>query len=217
VAETPSSSSTSSTPCTRSSRLGNAFSFSLEVLTDRPGYLAFRVSGRDAARAFHNEQGGHRFQRVPPTERKGRVHSSTITVAVMSEPTATEVKLHDKDLIFKATRGSGPGGQHRNKTASAIQLTHKPTGIMVRAESEKSQHRNKEAAKALLRARIAESLANKKKKGRDAKRRKQVGTAERADKRRTVALQRGQVVDHRTGKKVNPKKYLRGEIEKLWR
>lgn len=185
-------------------------------MTERPGYLAFRVSGRDATKAFHNEAGGHRFQRVPPTERQGRVHSSTVTVAVMPEPTATEVKLLERDLTFKATRGSGPGGQHRNKTASAIQLTHKPTGIMVRAESEKSQHRNKEVARALLRARLASGLATEKKAGRDKKRRQQVGTAERSDKRRTVALQRGQVVDHRTKKKVSAKKYLRGEVEALW-
>jgi len=194
-------------------------SLSLEMLSERPGLVVFRLLGPQSllSRFKANEPGGVRWQRVPPTERNGRVHSSTITVAVMEEPTATEVRLLDRDLIFKATRGSGPGGQHRNKTASAIQLTHKPTGIMVRAESEKSQHRNKEAAKALLRARIAESLAAKKKAGRDAKRKKQVGTAERADKRRTVALQRGQAVDHRTKKKISSKKYLRGEIEGLWK
>lgn len=134
----------------------------------------------------------------------------------MPEPTQAEVQLNDRDLVIKATRGSGPGGQHRNKTASAIQLTHTPTGIMVRAESEKSQHRNREAAKTILRLRLSELAREKKTQGRNKRRRGQVGTAMRSDKRRTVALQRSQVTDHTTKKRTSAKKYLRGHVEELW-
>ena len=213
----PSSWSTSSSPCTSSWRHGGAFSFALEVLTDRPGYLVLRATGKDAKRAFHNETGGHRYQRVPPTERSGRVHSSTITVAVMPEPTAAEVHLDPRDLEVKTCRGSGAGGQHRNMTDSAVQLTHRPSGIMVRVESERSQHQNREAAESLLRARLGEKLALERMQGRNDARRSQVGTAMRSDKRRTVALQRGQVVDHLTGKKTTPERYKKGYIDDLWK
>lgn len=138
-------------------------------------------------------------------------------MSVLSELTASKVKLLEKDLVFKTCRGSGAGGQHRNTTDSAVQATHRPTGITVRVESERSQHQNKETARALLRAQIGERLATEKKDAQDAKRRKQVGTAERSDKRRTVAFQRGQVVDHRTKRKMSAQKYLKGFIEELWK
>jgi len=187
-----------------------------DVLEQRPNILIFRVTGNDAARAFHNEGGGMRWQRVPPTERKGRVHTSTVTVAVLREPTPAEVLINPSDLDYKTCRGSGAGGQHRNTTDSAVQLTHKPTGIMVRVESERSQHQNKETALSLLRARLLEqqqmSLAQK----HNGKRRNQVGSGMRGDKRRTCQVQNGQVTDHVTGKKLSLDKYLRGCVDDLW-
>ena len=174
------------------------------------------MTGKDAAKAFKNEAGGHRWQRVPPTERKGRVHTSTVTVSVLPELTQSELRLNERDLHFKATRGSGPGGQHRNKTASAIQLMHIPTGISVRVESEKSQHRNKEAARSLLRARLQEAENNKKDRAVNSRRKAQVGSGQRADKRRTVRLQANQVVDHVTGKRTSARKYLRGSVPSQW-
>ena len=138
-----------------------------------------------------------------------------MTVAVLPEPRATDVQINDCDLEIKTTGSGGPGGQHANKTDSAVVMTHKPTGISVRVET-KSQHRNKELARAILHARLAELEQNKIKRSRNAKRRNQLGAGMRADKRRTIALQRGQVIDHETGKKVSAKAYLRGDVVSLW-
>lgn len=144
------------------------------------------------------------------------MHTSTITVAVLREPTPAEVKLDARDLEFKTCRGSGAGGQHRNVTDSAVQLTHLPTGIRVRVESERSQHLNRDLALALLRARLKEAEQLKKQGARNAKRRSQVGSGMRADKRRTVAVQRGTVLDHITNKTMSYKRYARGYLEDLW-
>lgn len=168
-------------------------------------------------RAFAHEAGGHRFQRVPPTEKRGRVHTSTITVSVLPEPSPSDFRLDDRDLDFKTCRGSGAGGQHRNTTDSAVQVTHKPTGIQVRVESERSQHQNKEMAKNLLRARLMQAEHEAVEDARNAKRRKQIGGGARGDKRRTIAIQRDQVIDHVTGKSTSAKSYLRGDVMSLWR
>lgn len=163
-----------------------------------------------------NEAGGHRFQRVPPTERKGRVHTSTITVAVLPEEGPSQIKLADKDLDIRCCRGSGAGGQHRNTTDSAVQVTHLPTGLQVRVESERSQHQNKESALALLRVKLQTEAGARHNSKQNSSRKAQVGVGARGDKRRTIALQRDSVVDHVTGKEITTKKYLRGEIEALW-
>jgi len=174
-----------------------------------------RVSGKGAKDAFKNESGGHRWQRVPPSEKRGRVHTSTITVAVLPVPEAGEVQVDPRDLEWKTTRGSGPGGQHRNTTDSAVQLTHKPTGISVRAEGERSQHQNKRVALSILESRIAGQQREQELAGRAADRKQQVGCGARGDKRRTIALQRGRVVDHVLGAKMQAKAYLRGELDRL--
>lgn len=212
---TPSSSCTSSTTSTGSWRCGGAFDITLEVLDDRPGYLAFRATGQDAERAFQHESGGHRFQRVPPNEKRGRVHTSTVTVAVLPEPREIDVQIDERDLDIRTTRSGGPGGQHANKTDSAVVLTHLPTGITVRVET-KSQHRNKQLALAILYARLGELEQGKQAGRRNTKRRGQVGSGMRADKRRTVAIQRDQVTDHETGKSTTAKRYLRGFVDDLW-
>jgi peptide chain release factor 1 len=123
--------------------------------------------------------------------------------------------LPERDLEIRKTKSGGPGGQHANKTESAVVVTHKPTGISVRVET-KSQHRNKELALGILRARLLALKKGQQAKSRNDKRRGQVGSGMRADKVRTIALQRGRVTDHRTGKQITTKKYLRGEIEDLW-
>lgn len=144
------------------------------------------------------------------------MHTSTITVAVLDEVEARQVNLDPKDLEIKTCRGSGAGGQHRNVTDSAVQITHKPSGLMVRCEGERSQHQNKEMAMDLLRARLSTQQQTSTTTRRNKKRKAQVGTGMRADKIRTAALQRGQVTDHRSGKTINSKKYLRGEWEGLF-
>lgn len=153
---------------------------------------------------------------MPPTEKRGRTHTSTVTVAVLPVPTQRELCIDPKDLDVKTTRGTGAGGQHKNKTESAVQMTHKPTGISVYCQSERSQHQNKAAALEVLRSRVAQAQQAKVQAGRNSRRRNQVGSGMRGDKVRTIALQRDQVVDHLTGGRMTAKAYMRGELETLW-
>jgi peptide chain release factor 1 len=168
------------------------------------------VTGRGAWETFKNEPGGHRWQRVPPNEKRGRVHTSTVTVAVLPEPTETQVVLRDEDLEFATCRGSGAGGQHRNKTESAVQLKHTPTGLMVRCESERSQSLNKETARQVLRARLWQLEQDRISGARASDRKRQVGSGMRGDKRRTIRTQDDVVNDHETGKQWRYKDYARG-------
>ncbi|MHC4237266.1 MAG: peptide chain release factor-like protein [Planctomycetota bacterium] len=179
-------------------------------MTERPGLIVFKATGKQAAKTFANESGGHRWQRIPPTEKRGRRQTSTITVAVMSIPKESELRINDKDLDYKTCRGSGAGGQHRNVTDSAVQLTHIPTGISVRCESERSQHFNRETALEMLRAQLMKSQRTKDSNSRAADRKSQIGSGMRADKRRTIRVQDASVTDHVLNKTWNLKDYLRG-------
>lgn len=174
-----------------------------------------RISGDDAARLFKFEPGGHRWQRVPPTEKRGRYHTSTVTVAVLEEPTESQLELRHQDLEWRTCRGSGAGGQHRNVTDSAVQLRHSPSGIAVRVESERSQAKNKAAALALLRAKLKAEQDHKASAELWSKRKTQVGTGMRGDKVRTIRVRDNSVRDHRTGKKITYKAFMRGELEGL--
>ena len=185
--------------------------FDLTILDERPGLLIFRVDGKGAEKVFGDEAGGHRWQRVPPTEKRGRVQTSTITIAVLPVPRASEVRLDPKDIEETTCRGSGPGGQHRNTTDSAVQLKHKPTGIIVRAESERSQHVNREMAYEALRARLQARERADASQARGAQRRSQVGSGMRGDKRRTIRVRDGVVKDHILGKRWKLRDYLRGD------
>jgi peptide chain release factor 1 len=198
--------SSSSTP---NSQPGGGFS--LEVLDERPGILIFRVDGKRATETFANEAGGHRWQRIPPTEKRGRVQTSTVTVAVLPVPTQVEIRIDPKDLEETTCRGSGPGGQHRNMTDSAVQVKHKPTGLIVRSETEKSQHLNRRYALDLLRARLQAAEVERMGNQRDSKRRSQIGSGQRGDKRRTIRVRDGVVRDHILNKKWKLKSYLRGD------
>jgi peptide chain release factor 1 len=139
-----------------------------------------------------------------------------VTVAVLPEPSVSAVKVHPRDLTWKTCRGSGAGGQHRNTTDSAVQLTHKPSGLAVRAEGERSQHQNKETALCILRAKLQELQKRGQTLQRNDARKGQVGKGSRADKTRTVAAQRDTVVSHLNGKRVSFRQYRRGNIEVLW-
>jgi peptide chain release factor 1 len=174
------------------------------------------VTGKNAKELFRHEPGGHRWQRVPPTEKRGRKQSSTITVAILEEPRAHEVHIDPRDLDESFTRGSGKGGQHRNKTDTCVILKHLPTGIQVRVDGGRSQHVNRETALGVLRARLKDAGTERVSKDRNARRRRQVGSGMRSDKVRTVALQRDSVSDHQTGKSTSAKMYLRGHLRELW-
>ena len=208
AATTRSTSSSSSSRSTRSSECGGLFD--VELVEERAGFIAFRVTGKRAWETFKDEPGGHRWQRVPPNEKRGRVHTSTITVAVLPEPTEAQVVLREADLDFSTCRGSGAGGQHRNKTESAVVLKHLPTGIVVRCENERSQNQNKETARAVLRARIWEVTQLALDGKRAYERKQQVGSGMRGDKRRTIRTQDDVVNDHTTGRQWRFKDYVRG-------
>ena len=161
--------------------------------------------------SFSDEAGGHRWQRIPPNEKRGRVHTSTITVAVLPEPAAAEVVLPEKDLAWSTCRGTGSGGQKRNKTESTVVLKHLPTGTQVRCETTRSQQKNRELALALLRARLWQAVCARLYEERATERKQQQGSGMRGDKRRTIRCQDGQVTDHLTGRRWELRAYLRGE------
>ena len=175
-----------------------------------------RVTGRGAREAFRREPGGHRWQRVPPNEKRGRTHTSTITVAVLEEPSEHELHIDPRDLDESFTRGSGKGGQHRNKTDTCVVLRHRPSGISVRVDGGRSQHVNRQTAMGVLRARLKAEQDGRATEGRNASRRRQVGSGMRGDKVRTVAVQRDSVTDHNTGRSTKAKSYLRGRLRDLW-
>jgi peptide chain release factor 1 len=185
--------------------------FDLEILEDKKGVIVLRAVGAGAVAMFRDEPGGHRWQRVPPNERRGRVQTSTITVAVLAEPAEAEVRVEERDLVWVMTMGTGPGGQKRNKTASVVLLTHKPSGVQVRCESTRSQSHNRALALALLRARLWAAAQGRLDEARAEDRRRQVGSGMRGDKRRTIRVQDDTVVDHRTGRRWSFREYVRGQ------
>ena len=152
---------------------------------------------------------------MPPNERRGRVHTSTVTVAVLPEPTAQQLRIDPRDLDESFCRGTGKGGQHRNKTDTVVVLRHLPTGIVVRVDGGRSQSLNRDTALGLLRARILAGREAAAIASRNASRRDQVGCGARGDKIRTIAVQRGSVTDHVTGKTMPLEKYLAGRIADL--
>lgn len=170
-----------------------------------------RVTGPGAEALFRDEPGGHRWQRVPPNEKRGRVHTSTVTVAVLPEPRPSELVLPERDLVYSTCKGTGSGGQKRNKTDSTVLLTHTPTGLQVRCETSRSQHYNRVTALAMLRARLLADQRSRERTARETDRRSQVGSGMRGDKRRTIRCQDGIVTDHVTGRRWELKSYLRGE------
>ncbi|MDP9128631.1 MAG: peptide chain release factor 1 [Pseudomonadota bacterium] len=158
------------------------------------------ISGRGVFARLKFESGVHRVQRVPQTEASGRVHTSTATVAVLPEMEEVDVKIDDKDLRIDVYRASGAGGQHVNKTESAVRITHIPTNTIVAMQDERSQHKNKAKAMKILRARIYESQRSAIASAHAAERKSQVGTGDRSERIRTYNFPQGRVSDHRIEK-----------------
>ncbi|MCI0395925.1 MAG: peptide chain release factor 1 [Chloroflexi bacterium] len=157
------------------------------------------VKGKGAYSRFKYESGVHRVQRVPVTESQGRIHTSTATVAVMPEVQDVDIDLDERELEITSTFSSGPGGQHMQKNATAIRIVHKPTGITVKVQSERSQTQNKRLAMGIIQARLQEMEEEKQHAAVAADRRAQVGTGDRSEKIRTYNYPQGRVTDHRVG------------------
>lgn len=174
------------------------------------------ISGQGVFARMKFESGVHRVQRVPDTEGSGRVHTSTITIAVLPEAEEVDIKIEEKDLRIDVFRSSGPGGQSVNTTDSAVRITHIPTGTVVQQQDEKSQHKNKAKALKILRSRLYEVEREKIQSEMAAKRKGQVGTGDRSERIRTYNFPQGRVTDHRINLTVHQiDKIMQGQIEEL--
>ena len=159
--------------------------------------ISFSVEGEGAYSRLKYESGVHRVQRVPETESQGRIHTSTVTVAVLVEADEVELEISPTDLKIDVFRASGAGGQHINKTESAVRITHLPTGVVVECQDERSQHKNKDRAMKILRSKILEAEREKQHEAIAGERKAQVGTGDRSERIRTYNYPQGRVSDHR--------------------
>ena len=184
--------------------------------SDRGGFkeIIYAVEGEGTWANLKYESGVHRVQRVPETESLGRVHTSTATVAVLPEMGEVDIKINPADLEIETYRASGPGGQHVNKTSSAVRIFHKPSGIRVQCQDERSQHQNKARALRILKAKLIQYYTDKKEEERSEQRKNQIKTGDRSEKIRTYNFPQGRITDHRVNVTIyRLKDVLDGKLE----
>ncbi len=205
--------------CTLYQRYATRMGWSFEPMDATPaeqgGFkeIVFALRGKNVFQAMQFESGGHRVQRVPETEAKGRVHTSAATVAVLAEAEEVEVKIDDKDLRVDTYRSSGAGGQHVNKTESAVRITHIPTGTVVACQEERSQLKNRQRAMVVLRSRIYDAQKRAADAARAAERKEQVGSGDRSDRIRTYNFPQDRLTDHRLNRNFSLAQVMEGKMD----
>jgi len=196
--------------------------FKIDVINENEtglgGYkeISFMITGKGAYSRFKFESGVHRVQRVPDTESSGRIHTSTVTVAVLPEIEDVEIEINPSDIRMEVFRASGAGGQHVNKTSSAVRLIHEPTGIVAECQTERSQVQNREYAMRLLRSRLYDMEKEKQDKEVASERKSQVGSGDRSEKIRTYNYPQGRITDHRIGLSIyQMEDFLNGNLDEM--
>ena len=204
------------------SMYAEARGWKIDVLNANPTELggfkeiSFSIEGEGAYSRLKYESGVHRVQRVPETESQGRIHTSTVTVAVLPEADDVELEINPTELKIDVFRASGAGGQHINKTESAVRITHLPTGLVVECQDERSQHKNKDKAMKILRSRLYDMLEQERNDKIASDRRSQVGTGSRSERIRTYNFPEGRLTDHRIGLTIYRLEYLlNGNIDEV--
>ena len=178
--------------------------------------IILEISGKDSLAKMKNESGVHRVQRIPETEKSGRIHTSTASVAVLPKAKSTDMEIRPEDIRIDTYRASGPGGQYVNKTSSAVRVTHIPSGLVVSSQEGRIQQENRELAMTILRSRLLQRREEEEAKARGDMRKQQIGTGERSEKIRTYNFPQDRITDHRIGKNwSNIKHIMDGHIDEI--